>query len=600
MSSPWGQRAPQADPLTAVAEYRLGAKRNCGMPGLFQACDAIGTPLVDVYLLKLQRAWLREPGSQGAVRRELALLASLRSEHLVLPRRIVKLEHQEYLVLEARRAVTFDRLISKMRRAGVRLPVGVIGRIFLDAALGLKALHAHLEQRPKATARAHAALGGTTIWVGEDGTTAVLDCGLARALPAQARRATSGLFGELGCKPPEALAGSVLGASSDTYSMAVLLCEALSGRRLFLRESLEETLSAISNSLPYEGWRREYGLTFDFVAKALSVKPSERYLTADAFADALQRQVTPASREETGEWVRYWVWERRSSWPVADIRSEGSNGCEDGDEEVTYRDADEPTQHMGEEHLMAPLSGGGVSSEMAVSLMRSVPPQLLRRLAEQDALERLERDNAAPLTARDNRVAWSSVRPEQTGPPQSPCASRLGQVLLGIAIGVLACAAWESYGAVLWSGTLFGLTSSPAAALGSRTPASGAWARGPKPSSRLGRAGPAVSAEQRPDEVPSPVATLGIPAPVRGGPGGALASSPSVGSHDNASHRGSHRMTDAPVEEAEMGDHGHDSPPSPALDEANELPPPAIVVPTRLHPRLNPLMTTQQVYPETR
>jgi serine/threonine-protein kinase len=78
-----------------------------------------------------------------------------------------------------------------------------------------------------------------------DGVCMVIDFGIARAVGAAARTRPGVLKGKQAYMSPEVLEGTPLDGRTDLWSLGVVLFEALSGRRLFLRDGRRATTQAI-------------------------------------------------------------------------------------------------------------------------------------------------------------------------------------------------------------------------------------------------------------------------------------------------------------------------------------------------------------------
>jgi len=135
--------------------------------------------------------------------------------------------------------------------------------------------------------------------MGMDEYPKVLDFGLAKVTEQQMRPGSVNLtqegmvFGTPEFMSPEQAQGHSLDATSDIYSLAVILYEALTGKLPFDAKSPMEFIQKHVVTPPIRVSERVTGIAFpagldDVIARALSKQPSARYQSAIEFAAALR------------------------------------------------------------------------------------------------------------------------------------------------------------------------------------------------------------------------------------------------------------------------------------------------------------------------
>lgn len=256
--------------------------------------------------IKFPRLAVLADGGAERFRREGHILARL--VHPNIARLLdagVAADHQPYLVLEHVQGEPITQWCDT-RRLGVEPRV----RLFLDVLAAVAHAHRNLVL--------HRDLKPANILVDEAGTVKLLDFGVAKLLdeaaPAEPTALTrdAGAMLTPGYAAPEQLREEALTMATDVYALGVLLYELLAGARPQPVERLSEALRAMDEEAPRLSERARAGgaavaaarsttavalvrmLRNDLdnvLAKALRKAPSERYQSANAFADDLRRML---------------------------------------------------------------------------------------------------------------------------------------------------------------------------------------------------------------------------------------------------------------------------------------------------------------------
>lgn len=241
-----------SSPGTRLGAYEIaGPLGKGGMGEVFRARD---TRLGREVALKLLPEGLARDGARIArFKREAHVLASLNHPNIGA---IYGLEDEGggrlALVLEL---VPGDTLEDRLRR----------GAIPVDEAIGIaKQVAAALEEAHERGV-VHRDLKPSNVKVAEDGRVKVLDFGLAKALlgdeagaapdlstsPTLTRPTEEGLIlGTAAYMAPEQARGKAVDKRADIWAFGVVLFEMLTGRRLFLGETVSDTLAAVLTKEP--------------------------------------------------------------------------------------------------------------------------------------------------------------------------------------------------------------------------------------------------------------------------------------------------------------------------------------------------------------
>ena len=197
---------------------------------------------------------------------------------------------QPYLALEFVDGVPIDRYCREHA-----LDVAACLRLFLRVVHAVSYAHANLVL--------HRDLKPANILVTADGQVRLLDFGIAKILEQDAEQESD--LTQLGghaltpdYASPEQLAFQPLSVASDVYALGVVLYELLAGERPYkLKRDARGTLEAVlATDVPppstraVDARRRQIAGDLDtIVLKSLKKAPAERYASATAFADDLER-----------------------------------------------------------------------------------------------------------------------------------------------------------------------------------------------------------------------------------------------------------------------------------------------------------------------
>jgi eukaryotic-like serine/threonine-protein kinase len=245
----------------------------------------------------------RDPAFVNMFADEARLAARVNHPNVVPTIDIVALEGELFLVMEHVRGETVGRLI---RAAKDTIPVPVVCALLRDTLLGLHAAHEALGEDRQPMNLIHRDVSPQNILVGKDGIARIFDFGVARASGRLQHTEQGVLKGKLPYMAPEMLAGQVPTRQIDIYAAAVVLWEALTGRKLVSGETEAAMLHQIvaGTFVAPSVYRAGIpGALDEVVRRGLSRSLDTRYPTAQVMAADLERALAPAGTSAVADWM---------------------------------------------------------------------------------------------------------------------------------------------------------------------------------------------------------------------------------------------------------------------------------------------------------
>jgi serine/threonine-protein kinase len=177
------------------------------------------------------------------------------------------------------------------RRANIAIPLPIAARILLDALAGLHAAHETLDGSGQPLGVIHRDVSPHNLLVGRDGSTRVIDFGIAKMRDRVAQTASGLVKGKLAYMAPEQARARPIDRRADVWAAGVVAWELFVGRRLFDAENeVELALRLVTETpvRPSEAGAEIPAALDDLIADALEPDPDERMPTAAVFAERLR------------------------------------------------------------------------------------------------------------------------------------------------------------------------------------------------------------------------------------------------------------------------------------------------------------------------
>jgi eukaryotic-like serine/threonine-protein kinase len=246
-------------------------------------------------------------------RDEGRVAAMLHHPNVVAVTDVVELDGELFLVMEYVESTSLSSLLSAARSLGQRLPPGVVSRIILDTLSGLHAAHEAVDIRGHGLEIVHRDVSPQNVVVGVDGSSRLIDFGVAKARHRLTETRSGSLKGKHGYMAPEQAKAIAVDRRADVFSAGVVLWEALVGERLFRGENELDTMARVQEQpipLPStQGVNVPPGLDA-VVMKALERDRDRRYRTAAEFLEELETALPPAAPRDVAAVVKAFCGDR--------------------------------------------------------------------------------------------------------------------------------------------------------------------------------------------------------------------------------------------------------------------------------------------------
>jgi serine/threonine protein kinase len=259
-----------------------------------------------VAIKRLHPQFAKDPEFVTMFLDEARLAGRIRHPNVVPTLDVVATEGEIFLVMEYVQGESLSRLARSMKMQNQRIPPRILATVMSGVLHGLHSAHEAKDEQGHPLSIVHRDVSPQNILVGTDGTTRVLDFGVAKAAGRLQSTREGQIKGKISYMAPEQLSGGHVTRATDIYAAAVVLWECLVGHRLFegdneamivvrALEGRVQPPSVFVHGLPAE--------VDAVIMKGLARDPAQRFGTAREMALALERAfgVVPAS--EIGEWV---------------------------------------------------------------------------------------------------------------------------------------------------------------------------------------------------------------------------------------------------------------------------------------------------------
>ncbi len=283
-----------------------------------------------VAIKRLHPQYAKDPEFVTMFLDEARLCGRIRHPNVVPTLDVVATEGEIFIVMEYVAGEALSKLMKTAQQRQIPIPPRVAATIMSSVLHGLHSAHQTKDEHGRELGIVHRDVSPQNILVGSDGTTRVLDFGVAKAAGRIQTTRDGQVKGKIAYMPPEQLSGGVVSRQSDIYAASVVLWEALTGHRLFDGETEAIVLvRAIEGKIdPPSMFNSQLDYATDgVVMRGLAREPEQRFATARDMALAIEQTIGLASPYEVGEWVESVAAEEiaRRARSIAEIESASMN-----------------------------------------------------------------------------------------------------------------------------------------------------------------------------------------------------------------------------------------------------------------------------------
>jgi predicted Ser/Thr protein kinase len=294
----------QIEPFVVPGYEILGELGRGGMGMVYKARQLALNRLVALKMLLPRRALPAQ--ARRRFMQEAMIMALLQHPNVVQIYEIIERNNDPLLVMEY---VSGGDLAERLN-----------GRVMMpQAAAKLVAVLARTVQAAHSLGVVHRDLKPTNILLTEDGTPKICDFGVAKWCDSPNEGTQTGqVLGTPSYMAPEQLRDAQLkpGPLVDVYALGAILYEVLTGTPPFHAENALDTFHLVVTQEPASPRQLERRTPRDLETiclKCLEKRPEQRYATAQALADDLERFIEqqPIHARPLGPAARLWRWGRR-------------------------------------------------------------------------------------------------------------------------------------------------------------------------------------------------------------------------------------------------------------------------------------------------
>jgi len=208
--------------------------------------------------------------------------------------RIIEVGHDGedyFLVMELVQGKPLSAVLRKAAREKRPPTPALTAYLISQAANGLAYAHTLTDGDGRPLGVVHRDVSPQNVLISFEGAVKMIDFGVARAFGRVAHTSPGGLKGKIDYMSPEQASAEEVDHRADVFALGVVLWEALTGKRLFRRETELATMRAIvDDPIPHPSENVEIAPELDaIVMRALRKRKDARFASAQEMAAALEK-----------------------------------------------------------------------------------------------------------------------------------------------------------------------------------------------------------------------------------------------------------------------------------------------------------------------
>src|ERR1051325_9511032 len=295
---------------------------------------------------------------------EARLAARLNHPNVVQTHDVGEDHGRLYIAMEYLEGQSFER-IRRARSSAKRFPLAMQLQMLSNVLSGLHYAHALADYDDSPISIVHRDVTPSNVLITYDGQVKLIDFGIAKVLDWVTHTRVGVLKGKARYMAPEQSEGLAIDRRADIYSVGVMLWEMLSGNQIWAGMPESEVLRHAGEIPPLPS--EVPALLQELCFKAMAPRPGDRYPTAEALRDDLERYLerylTPSHERELGAaTAELFADERARIRQVIDSQLKGSRPAT---QLPAFRDLRRGTPARSVEMAGSDPSGRGSSSALA-------------------------------------------------------------------------------------------------------------------------------------------------------------------------------------------------------------------------------------------